>query len=93
MNTKNLTRRAIGASVLVAALTGFTACGTETVNETSPGGSKQASAPASPNAPRGYSADALERKAAADKKRQDQASIDRWDRSSQYNHKGRPGRP
>ena len=91
MNTK-LHARVAGASVLLAVLLGSTACGTETVNDTGP--LSQPPAPAkSEGAPKGYSADALERKAAADKKRQDQASIDRWDRTSQFDHKGRPGRP
>jgi hypothetical protein len=89
MNTNTFTRAA-GASVLLAVLLGSTACGTETVN-TDPG------SPVAPaktkGAPSGVSADALERKAAADKKRQDQASIDRWDRSSQFEQKGLPGRP
>ena len=90
MNTSTLTRAA-GASVLLAVLLGSTACGTETVN-TDP--VSQPAAPATTKgAPSGVSADALERKAAADKKRQDQASTDRWDRSTQFEQKGLPGRP
>ena len=86
-----LQTRAAGASVLLAVLLGSTACGTETVNDTGP--LSQPAPAKSEGAPKGYSADALERKAAADKKRQDQASIDRWDRTSQFDHQGRPGRP
>ncbi len=96
-----LNNRLAGASVLLAVLLGSAACGTETIAEpsTQPGRQYQPnSAPSEKpsQGPKGYSADALERKAAADKKRQDQASTDRWDRSSQYGHptrKGLPGRP
>jgi hypothetical protein len=89
VNTNRIIRAAAGASVLFAVALGSTACGTETVN-TDP---TQVQAPAEKKgAPSGVTADSLERKAAADKARQDKASTDRWDRSSQYEYKGLPGR-
>lgn len=96
--TKN---RTFGAVAVFAVLLGSAACGTETVVEpsTQPGVEGRVYQPNSvpsdraSQGPKGYSADALERKAAADKKRHDDASTDRWDRSSQFDQKGRPGRP
>ena len=89
MNNNTFTRAAAGASVLFAVAAGVAACGDETVT-TDP---IQVQAPATKEgAPSGVSADALERKLAADKARQDKASTDRWDRTSQLEYKGRPGR-
>ncbi len=84
-STKN---RTFGAFGLLAVLLGSAACGTETVVEP---GTQPAPAVSSEGTPKGYSADALERKAAAEKKRQDDASTDRWARGS--NERGFPGRP
>lgn len=91
MNTNTITRAAVGASVLLAVALGSAACGTETVTE--PGDAPQLVLADQQGKPSGVTADAAERKAAADKARQDQASIDRWDRFSHVEQKGRPGRP
>jgi hypothetical protein len=89
MNTKS---RTLGAAALLAVLLGSAACGTETVKETDPG-TQPAPAVETKGAPSGVSADALERKAAAEKERQDRASTDRWARGSNRPGYGHPGQP
>jgi hypothetical protein len=87
--------RTLAATALLAVLLGSAACGTETVTETDPGTQSQV-APR-PKGHGGISADAAERKAAAEKARQDRASTARWDRGAQIENKlqqaGHPGRP
>ncbi len=88
----NIKSRTLGTSVLLAVLLGSTACGTETVKETDPG-TQPAPAVSTKGVPSGVSADALERKAAAEKERQDRASTDRWARGSNGRGYGYPGQP
>ena len=91
MNTI-IKRRAFTATALFAVLLGSAACGSETVTNdggAQPGYESRIYPPASvPPAPLGekkgpVTADAAERKAAAEKARQDRASTDRWARGSQ----------
>ena len=67
------------------------------MSETDPGNQPAANRLASPNAPRGTSADRAEREAVEKKARQDRASTDRWARGTndenQLKHAGHPGRP
>jgi hypothetical protein len=87
--------RTLAATALLAVLLGSAACGTDTVTETDPGTQSQV-APR-PKGHGGMSADAAERRAAAEKARQDRASTERWDRGTQIENKlqqyGHPGRP
>ena len=99
--------RTLGATALLAVLLGSAACGNETVTDndtgTQPGFEARIYPPSSvPPAPLGekrgpISADAAERKAAADKARQDRASADRWARGTQVEDKlkrsGHPSQP
>ena len=100
----NIKHRIFGASAVIAVLFGAVACGTETVNEpgTQPGFEARVYPPTSVPSTSdgrkgGISADAAERKAAADKARRDKASTDRWARGTQVENKldqaGHPGRP
>jgi hypothetical protein len=93
--TSTIKNRTLGATALLAVLLGSAACGTDTVTETDPGTQSQV-AP-QPKGPGGLSADSAERKAAAEKARQDRASTERWARGSQIENKlsqyGHPGRP
>jgi hypothetical protein len=102
MNSK-IKNRTLGATALLAVLLGSAACGNETVTDngigTQPGSAARIYPPTSvPPAPVGdkkgpISADAAERKAAADKARQDRASADRWARGIQVEGKLKSGYP
>jgi len=102
MNSK-IKNRTLGATALLAVLLGSAACGNETVTDTDtgtqPGFGARIYPPTSvPPAPLGekrgpISADAAERKAAADKARQDRASADRWARGTQVEDKLKSGHP
>jgi len=106
MNSK-IKNRTLGATALLAVLLGSAACGNESVTEndigTQPGFEARNYPPSSvPQAPLGekkgrISADAAERKAAADKARQDQSSTDGWARGTQIENKlkrsGHPSQP
>jgi hypothetical protein len=90
--------RTLGATALLAVLLVSVACGNDTVSDTDPGNQPVANpAIASPNAPRGTSADRAEREGAEEKARQDRASTDRWARGTnvenKLNYAGHPGRP
>ena len=101
MNTNTRTT-ILGATTLLAVLLGTAACGDETVAEpgTAPGYEARVFPPVSvPTAPVDkpgrVSADTAERRAQAQKARQDRASTLRWARGSQVEEKlgGQPGRP
>jgi hypothetical protein len=103
MNSK-IKNRTLGATALLAVLLGSAACGNETVTDngtgTQPGSAARNYPPSSvPPVPYGekkggpISADAAERKAAADKARQDRASADRWARGIQVEGKLKSGYP
>jgi hypothetical protein len=87
--------RTLAATALLAVLLGSAACGTDTVTDTDPGTQSQG-APR-PKGHGGISADSAERKAAAEKARQDRASTDRWDRGALMENKlkraGHPTQP
>jgi hypothetical protein len=95
MNSK-IKNRTLGATALLAVLLGSAACGNETVtdNDTQPGAAAHNVPPAAEGEQHGpISADAAERKAAADKARQDRASADRWARGTQIEGKLKSGHP
>ena len=95
--------RTAGATILLAVLLGSAACGSETVSENGPGSQPGIEAriypPVSvPTAPQGQekgrvSADSAERRAAADKARQDRASTERWARGTQVENKLKASSP
>jgi hypothetical protein len=101
------TRTIAGATASLGLLLAFTACGNETVTDADPGNQPAAQAriypptsipvytPGSRKGP--LSADAADRRAAADKERQDRASTLRWARGGQQENKleraGLPGQP
>jgi hypothetical protein len=107
---KSIRNRAIAGAAVAAVLLGAAACGTETVTETDPG-AQQAGveariyppvsvppAPISkPTPPTGTSADAAERRYAADKARAERADALRAAQGKQIQNKldkaGKPDRP
>jgi hypothetical protein len=96
MNISTRTRLA-GATATLGMLLAFTACGTETVSETDPGTQSVANPKVRKAGGIGTTADAAERRAAADKARQDQAATDRWARGTNVENKlqgaGHPSQP
>ena len=99
MNISTRTRLA-GATATLGMLLAFTACGTRDRVGHRPGHAVR-SAPTRSGPDRaggiGTTADAAERRAAADKARQDQASTDRWARGTNVENKlkrsGHPSQP
>jgi hypothetical protein len=96
MNGKFM-NRTLGATALLAVLLGSAACGTETVSETDPGTQSAAHPKVHKAGGIGTTADSAERRAAAEKARQDRASADRWARGTNVENKlksaGHPGQP
>jgi len=106
MNISTRTR-IFGATATLGTLLALTACGTETVVETDPGTQPiTQSRPYPPtklpvwtpgSKPGVLSADAAERRAAADKARKERADMLRWARGthqeSNLKHAGHPGQP
>ena len=95
-----------GTTAALGMLLAFTACGTETVTETDPGNQPAAQSRIypptkvpvwTPGVRKGpTSADAAERKAAADQARHDRASTLRWARGTHQENQlqaGHPGQP
>ena len=106
MNISTRTR-IFGATATLGTLLALTACGTETVVETGPGTQPVTQSRVYPPLalpvwtpapkPGVSSADAAERRAAADKARRDRADTLRWARGTQQEnklkHAGHPGQP
>ncbi len=104
MNISTRTR-ILGATATLGTLLALTACGTETVTETDPGTQPASQSRVYPpmevpvwtpgSKPGVSSADAAERRAAADKARRDRADTLRWARGTQQEnnlkHAGHPG--
>ena len=92
------TRTRIASSVAaIGLLAGLAACGTDTVSDTDPGTQPAAKPAIAPSSHPAESADSAERKAAAQKAREDRASSLRWARGQaqevKLHRSGNPTQP